>query len=105
MDGILEYDAGFGGPRQEKSDSPAIRYRVRTEQAERVGVAPREQSMDASVQVCVYPSFTRGSESHRLKIFGRQGELSGASAIGRRAYTNSIPTEGQCKQSGAKWKV
>src|SRR5262245_14808428 len=48
---VLENDAGFSCPRQEKTDAPAAWHGMRPEKPKGVGVACREQGIDARVQV------------------------------------------------------
>ena len=50
-DGILEDDAGFGGPGNEKADGPAGGPWVRAEDAEGIGVCAGEKRVGAHVKI------------------------------------------------------
>lgn len=50
-DGILESDAGFGGPGNQETNGPAFRYGMRAENAEGIGVCSGEEGIGASVEI------------------------------------------------------
>ncbi len=100
--GILEDDAGFGGPRNQETNRPAFRDGMRAEDAEGVGVGCGEEGIGADVEVGERFGGGGGSRCRaRLGIFGRHGAIVRQEGRERKRYGGG--EEQGYKVSGTRW--